>query len=73
MATLLTWDHIYKELVADQTSTIDHFILIAIHSVIVKVEVAVVVVVAVAVEWKMMKKKMDFQQVDVVVASGVLA
>ena len=27
----------HKELVADQTSTIDHFILIAIHSVIAKV------------------------------------
>lgn len=29
MATLLTWDHIYKELLVDQTPTVDDFILIA--------------------------------------------
>ena len=29
IATLLTCDNIYKELLVDQTSTVDHFILIA--------------------------------------------
>ena len=41
-------------------------------SVIVKVEVAVDVAVAVVVEWKMMRKNVDFQHVDVVVVSGVM-
>lgn len=40
--------------------------------VIVRVEVAVDVAVAVVVEWKMMRKNVDFQQVDVVVVSGVM-